>query len=97
MMVLYLVSSRIQLGNKSALSVECCAECEYIRDQIVPVLALLEATKGHLGSRDVFLGVLEVFELQRVSMYGWTSLGLKNRLTNVPSFHSMPFCLLASV
>jgi len=28
----------------------------------VPVLSLLEATEGHLGARDVLLGVLEVLE-----------------------------------
>lgn len=34
-------------------------------DQVVPVLGLLQTTEGHLGARNVFLGVLEVFE-QRV-------------------------------
>jgi len=34
-----------------------------LRDQIVPVLALLQSTKSHLGARNVFLRVLEVFEL----------------------------------
>ncbi len=36
-------------------------------DQIVPVLALLQATESHLGAGDVFLGVLEIFELAAVS------------------------------
>lgn len=36
------------------------------RDQVVPVLGLLQTTEGHLGARNVFLGVLEVFELMRV-------------------------------
>ena len=34
-----------------------------IRDQVVPLLALLQTTEGHLGTRDVLLGVLEVGEL----------------------------------
>jgi hypothetical protein len=34
-----------------------------IRDEVVPLLALLEATEGHLGTRDELLGVLEVLEL----------------------------------
>lgn len=33
-------------------------------DQVVPVLGLLETTKGHLGARDVLLGVLKVFKLR---------------------------------
>ena len=35
-----------------------------IRDQVVPVLVLLEAAEGHLGAGDVLLGVLEVVELE---------------------------------
>lgn len=35
-----------------------------VRDKVVPVLRLLQATKGHLRTGDVFLGVLEVFELE---------------------------------
>lgn len=38
-------------------------------DQVVPVLALLQATESHLGAWNVFLGVLEVVELSRVSLY----------------------------
>lgn len=34
-----------------------------IRDQVVPVLLLLQATERHLGPRDVLLGVLEVLKL----------------------------------
>jgi hypothetical protein len=34
-----------------------------IRDEVVPLLALLEATEGHLGTGDELLGVLEVLEL----------------------------------
>jgi len=37
-------------------------------DQVVPVLGLLETTKGHLGPWDVLLGVLEVLKLQNVSL-----------------------------
>ena len=32
-------------------------------DQVVAVLGLLKTTEGHLGAGNVFLGVLEVFEL----------------------------------
>lgn len=38
----------------------------FIRDQVVPVLGLLEATESHLGTWDVFLWILEVFELRRM-------------------------------
>jgi hypothetical protein len=37
-------------------------------DEVVTVLVLLETTKGHLGTGDVLLRVLEVLELLRVSM-----------------------------
>jgi hypothetical protein len=37
-------------------------------DQVVTVLGLLETTKGHLGARNVLLGVLEVLELCCVSI-----------------------------
>ena len=36
-------------------------------DEVVPVLGLLEAAKGHLGAGNVLLGVLEVLELGCVS------------------------------
>ena len=36
-----------------------------IRDQIIPILGLLQSTKSHLRTGDVFLGVLEVLELWR--------------------------------
>ena len=29
-----------------------------IRDQVIPILSLLETTESHLGARDVLLGVL---------------------------------------
>ena len=35
----------------------------YIRDEIVPLLGLLETTESHLGTGDKLLGVLEVLEL----------------------------------
>ena len=34
-----------------------------IRDEIVPILGLLQAAKSHLGARNVLLWVLEVLEL----------------------------------
>jgi len=36
---------------------------ENIRDQVVPVLVLLQSTESHLGTWDIFLWVLEIFEL----------------------------------
>ena len=39
-----------------------------VRDQIVPVLGLLETAESHLGSWDIFLGVFEVFELKQLSV-----------------------------
>jgi len=39
---------------------------ENIRDEVVPVLLLLEAAKGHLGAGNVLLGVLKVVELQAI-------------------------------
>jgi hypothetical protein len=40
-------------------------EGEHIRNEIVPVLVLLQAAKRHLGAGDVLLGVLEVRELRK--------------------------------
>lgn len=37
-------------------------------DQVVTLLGLLETTKGHLGTGNVLLGVLEVLELCWVSI-----------------------------
>lgn len=34
-----------------------------VRDEIIPVLILLQTTKGHLGAWDVLLWVLKVLEL----------------------------------
>jgi hypothetical protein len=34
-----------------------------VGDEVVSVLGLLETAKGHLGARDVLLGVLKVLEL----------------------------------
>lgn len=39
---------------------------QYARDQVIPILPLLQAAKGHLGARDVLLRVLEVLELWRL-------------------------------
>lgn len=38
-----------------------------IRDQIVPVLGLLETAEGHLGARNVLLRVLEVDVLEKIN------------------------------
>ena len=36
-----------------------------VGDEVVAVLGLLQATEGHLGTRNVLLGVLEVLELNK--------------------------------
>ena len=40
----------------------------YLRNQIMPVLLLLEAAKRHLGAGDVLLGVLKIFKLKKQSV-----------------------------
>jgi hypothetical protein len=35
-----------------------------IRDQVIPVLVLLQSTESHLGSWNILLGVLQVLELE---------------------------------
>jgi hypothetical protein len=67
-------------------------------DEIVSVLGLLETTKGHLGARNVLLGVLEVLKLsycQRTFASEFEYIGCSH--TRVPSSQVIPFCLLASV
>jgi hypothetical protein len=67
-------------------------------DEIVSVLGLLETTKGHLGARNVLLGVLEVLKLsycQRTFTSEFRYMGCS--YTRVPSSQVIPFCLLASV
>ena len=39
-------------------------EWKHVRDEVVPVLVLLETAEGHLGAGDELLGVLEVVELK---------------------------------
>ena len=39
----------------------------YARNQVVSVLGLLQTPKGHLGARDIFLGVFQVFKLKNPS------------------------------
>lgn len=34
-----------------------------VRDQVVPILCLFQTAECHLRAGDVFLGILEVFEL----------------------------------
>jgi len=70
-------------------------------DEIVSVLALLQTTKGHLRTGNVFLRVLEVLELHCASA-GCDSvqsqaLSAPQSLTSVSSSQVMPFCLFASV
>ena len=49
-------------AQMSAYAKERCGYTS-VRDQVVPVLCLFQTAKCHLGAGDVFLGVLEVFEL----------------------------------
>ncbi len=39
-----------------------------VRDQVIPVLGLLESTERHLGTGYVFLRVLQVFKLRPISI-----------------------------
>lgn len=72
-----------------------------IRDQVVPVLLLLQTTESHLGSGDVLLGVLKVLELHSNPISKLPRLGISEhdgiKLTRESSFQTTPFCLLASV
>lgn len=65
-------------------------------DEVVPVLGLLETTEGHLGARNVLLGVLEVLELKLDQLANAYQRFRSWCLTRVSVFHSIPFCLLAS-
>ena len=38
-----------------------------VSNQVLPVLVLLQSSKGHLGARDVLLGVLQVLEQGLIS------------------------------
>ena len=44
-----------------------------IRDQVVPVLGFLKATKSHLGTWNVLLGVFEVLELETAHQHSCIS------------------------
>ena len=45
--------------------------CTSVRNQVVPVLCLFQTAECHLGAGDVFLGVLEVFELYEQISHGF--------------------------
>lgn len=74
-------------------------------DEIVPILGLLQAAEGHLGAGNVFLWVLKILKLSTISAKKFhkqcsvleSKLCMIKKHTNVDSFHSMPFCLFASV
>lgn len=75
---------------------------ESVRDQVVPVLLLLQATKSHLGSGNVLFGVLEILKLhgKKCSVSGLCNPPPgdgRAELTRVSSVQTTPFCLLASV
>lgn len=55
----------LEVAVKDVLAgdIACCWCRGNIRDQVVALLALLQATEGHLGAGDELLGVLEVLEL----------------------------------
>ena len=38
-------------------------ESEDARDEIIPILFLLQTTKGHLGAGDILLWILQVLKL----------------------------------
>lgn len=63
--MIYLVLLRRNLQHISA-SGRRCLSFGYERDQVVPVLGLLQSTESHLGAWNVFLRVLEVLELRRI-------------------------------
>jgi hypothetical protein len=43
-----------------------------VGDQVVPVLGLLQTGEGHLGTRNVLLGVLEVLEKEKQISATWS-------------------------
>ena len=43
---------------------ETSLRLDNIRDQVIPVLALLQATKSHLGAWDIFLWVFKILKLE---------------------------------
>lgn len=45
-----------------------CGGLLEVGDEVVAVIGLLETTERHLGARNVLLGVLEVLELQKLSV-----------------------------
>jgi hypothetical protein len=55
-------------------------------DEVVSVLGLLEAAKGHLCAGNVLLGVLEVLEL-----YVWLSIKVHYLLVEDVSAYQCPF------
>lgn len=63
--ILYLVELRRNLEQVSVRG-RNAPQPVYERDQVVPVLALLESTESHFGAWNVFLRVLKVLELRRI-------------------------------
>lgn len=56
-------------GGASGIFGSRSAGCLFeVCDQVVPVLGLLETSEGHLGARNVLLGVLEVLKLCQASI-----------------------------
>lgn len=66
-----------------------------IRNQVIPIFALLETAKGHLGARNILFGIFEVFKLRSFSTDPATLIVLFR--TSVSSFHTTPLALFASV
>lgn len=71
---------RFANGCRGSARVDYCdTNPEDVRDQVIPVLGLLQATKGHLRAGDILLRVFKVFELDIMSAIS-LSLGRHNKL-----------------
>lgn len=65
-------------------------------NQIIAVLGLLETAKCHLGARNVFLWVLEIFKLMHMLVQERYDISILV-LTKVPSSHVTALFLFASL
>lgn len=70
----------------------------HVRDQVVPVLGLLQTPERHLGTRNILLGVLQILILsQQLETKGNQGPIFMDGRTKVSSAHLMPLALFASV
>ena len=70
---------------------------ENIRDQVVAVLVLLQATECHLCAGNILLWILKILELNHMLLLCEAVWVGRLPLTRVPVFHSIPLALFASV